>query len=147
MKKLLLATLLISAPAMANWMHVEKIDLMTDKDTSHIGALALAGDGLVAVRCAANGYEIVMSFDYLGDKYTDVMLRFDSDEPFTVAASPSTSGKGRFIVHRDRPIVIEQMKAGKRMVARARSYRGNYETFAIDLTGFSDAVGKLGCVK
>jgi hypothetical protein len=147
MKKLIFALAMASAPARGNWMHVEQIDLMTDKDTSHIGSLASSGEGLVAVRCAESGYEIVMSFDYLGDKYTDVTLRFDSNDPFTVAANPSTSGKGRFIVHRDRPMVIEQMKAGKRMVARARSYRGNYETFAIDLTGFSDAVAKLGCVK
>jgi hypothetical protein len=147
MKKLLLATLLISTPAMAQWHHTERVDLMTDNDTSFILSLSTVGDGAVAVRCAPKSYDIVFSFDYLGDKYTDVTLRFDTDEPFTVPASASTNGKARFVAPSQKANVIAQMKAGTRMIIRGTDFRGTPETFAIDLTGFSDAVGKLGCVK
>lgn len=147
MKKLLLAVSILSAPAFAGWIQQENIDLMNDSDKSYIMRADEAHIGGAFVRCDNGKPEVVFVFDFLGDKYKDINVRFDQGEVKRVSATTSTNGKARFVAESERAEFIKQMKAHNRLIVRAIDFRGTPETLVINLNGFSAAAAKLGCVK
>jgi len=146
MKTLLLAALITSASAMAGWEHKSRIDPMTDSDRSYVGIVA-AKDAAAVVRCEDGQPHIVFVFDYLGDRYPNVTVRFDKREPKEIDASPSARGSARFIGWTHTSEMLHMMKTSQKVAVRATNYRGASETIVIPLGGFKEQVAKLACVK
>lgn len=148
MKELILAAALLSAPVMADWEHRNNVDLMSDSDKSIVFAPASSGDGAAVVRCDGTGsYDVIFMFDYLGDKYESVALRFDQGEPATFSATASTNGKARFLTNTVKADAVAKMAASSRLVVRGIDFRGTPETFVVDLKGFTEQAKKLSCMK
>lgn len=150
MKKILTALTLLSASftAQAKWVHVEKIDLMTDEDTSFIGT----NDGnrkFVGFKCDSSsikGYSIILKFDYLGES-NDIYVRFDKNDPFVVYGVESTNGTSIFINPDYNEKLLAGFKAKNKVAFQTTDFRGTKKQAVYDLKGFSAQLAKMKCVK
>tara|TARA_R100000544_G_scaffold13293_1_gene6009 strand:+ start:131 stop:571 length:441 start_codon:yes stop_codon:yes gene_type:complete len=145
MKKLLLTALTIcSLNASATWVHKELIDPITDFDNSFAGTIV--GSNSVIISCNGDEINFVFGFRYLGEA-NKIHVRFDKEKPFDVTGDISTSRKGIFVEVASIDDLILGMKKHKKMAVQTTDYRGSTLQEVYDLTGFTEQIKKLKCVK
>jgi len=145
MKKLLLTALTIcSLNASAEWGHKELIDPITDFDNSIVATFS--DDNVVMVRCDGENMELMLGFSYLGEA-NKIYVRFDKEKPFYVVGNISTNKQGVFVEQASFDDLIIGMKKHKKMAVQTTDYRGSTLQEIYDLTGFTEQIKKLKCVK
>ena len=145
MKKLLLTALTIcSLNASATWFHRELIDPITDFDNSFVATIS--DDNSVMVRCDGDEIEFMLGFKYLGEA-NKIYIRFDKEKPFYVVGNISTNNRGVFVEQASFDDLIIGMKKHNRMAVQTTNYRGSTLQEIYDLTGFTEQIKKLKCVK
>lgn len=148
-------------PDLGQWRYVERVDPITDKNTSYIRAGTTAID--LVVRCherdwelsdpeLENGVEVyVATKRHLGVRdYYRVTYRVDSREPVTASWIASSNHQGAFArisvwegyngVHD----FLQEIALGTNLIFRIAAFDGDH-TYTLRVDGFRNALEKLGC--
>lgn len=147
MKNLLMLVVFtaMSFSVSANWVYNERIDSIDDSDNSYLYTVGSKESTSAAIMCDGDVAEVVFLFSYLGDKYLDILVRFDSGEPMIVSSTASTNGRGRYVLPMYTDSIMNSMVNSKRMVVRVMDFQGTPVTSVFDLTGFNQSRSKLKC--
>lgn len=125
--------------------YVEKIDAITDEDTSYVWTGTQ--DVHLVWRCNNNDVEIfAVPDDYISSNGATVVFRFDKDQP--VQTNWSTSTKGTAVFAPDRIIkgfTASAMKSDK-VIFRIYDYNNTPIDVSYSLLGSEQALNKLKCV-
>lgn len=143
------ACVLFSGSVLANWEFSEKIDPMTDEDTSMAALFHGRNEGIV-VRCnGKSDFDIMVGVgEYVGSKGAyQVSYRFDKDKPENGGAwSTDTEGTVVFVPDRIKHSMLVVLKKRSDVTFQVTDHRGlkPYSTFS--LIGSSAAIEKLSCI-
>lgn len=146
MKKLLVAltALTLSAPVLANWHYVEKIDPMTDADSSIVAAADGRSKALM-FNCRDGEMVLLMKFDYLGSKANSIKVRFDKEKPFDITGGISTNGNTIFINPEHISDFTAKAIKHSNLAVLTSDYNGTPVRASYSLVGFADKINKLSC--
>ncbi|MFU8896456.1 MAG: hypothetical protein ACNA8J_08720 [Gammaproteobacteria bacterium] len=147
-----LALLSVSLPATANWEFRENIDPMTDEDKS-IAATFSGRNEFVVVRCSGDSdYEIFLGVGtYIGStrgRGSPVVYRADAEPPVEGGTwSTSTDGTAVFVPRASKGAFLDILKTASKVTIQVTDFRGSRHHAVFDLSGASDAISKLHCMK
>lgn len=141
--------LLMSASAHADWNHQERVDPLTDNDTSYV--YSEAKECLSSYRCPfiiirKNNIVVVNFSKFMKTKGSfRYFYRFDKEQAIETYMYASTSNVAGFI--KDREInngFIDKLKTHKKLVIVGYDYKNRATTLTFDLTGATEQINKLG---
>jgi hypothetical protein len=127
------------------WGYEERIDLMTDEDTSYASATqlnCLKNCGEIIVR--ADG-AVLIHFGKFMESKNDIKLdyRFDKEEIKTMNLSVSTKGTSGFLKKNDRNVFVAKLMHYDTVVLRGYNFRGTSLTFKIPLKNSKESIVKV----
>jgi hypothetical protein len=145
----MLAGLAIAANAQSNdraaWRYSEKIDLMTDADSSYAFATQLGCTrdcGSIFVR--ADGAVIINFSEFMNtDDNIKLEYRFDKEPIKSMWLTVSTTGTSGFIKAPFIEKFIAEMMHYKTLVLRGYNFRGTPVTFKISLAGSKGNISEV----
>lgn len=148
MKKLILSTMLLVAPALSlasnsEWREYQGKDSFNDASFIKltIRAPARFGQKMVAI-CKNNKTNLYVDFDdYLSSRSVKVDYRFDDNKTKTNLWDISVE---RTAVFSQKPIsFIKEMMKSEKLIIRARDYRGVAKIARFNVKGLSEKIGNL----
>ena len=131
------------------WQFIERIDLLTDEDTS----IAFVNQADCSKDCATltvrADRRVFIDFNQFMKNNNDIVLeyRFDKNKIKSTDLIISTSGKVGFISMVKTNDFIEQLVVHDSLVIRGYDYRDRTVTFKVSLIGARDAITKLSSFK
>ena len=139
----LIAILLLSFTAQAEWTFETVIDEMTDNTTATITSVEPGtSDKWIAVRCEKGGTFLVFAFGayFVDGQKNEVTTRFDSDEPYRTVTVPYPGRSHALLTLNDfASKLLADMQEHNKVIVRATPWRETPVTFTVNLSGFSKA--------
>ncbi|GAA5138585.1 hypothetical protein [Thalassotalea piscium] len=147
MKKLILFLVLnvtFSTYAFDKWEYIERVDPMTDKDTS----IAFVGESNCITNCSSvvvreDGSIIFKFSQFMDNDPIKIEYRFDKTEMSHTTVSISTDGTAGFLSKYEVPEFIAKLMHYKELTIRGYNYRGTPITFGITLNNSTSAIKNL----
>ena len=129
-----------------NWGHIENVDLMSDEDKSAV--YTVKEKQTIVVRCDGNnGFDVIIRPDeYIGSEAAPVAWRIDGGDIQNSRMGLSTRGTAVFVPNSIKAEFASSLRSASEIVIRVTDFRGTPITFAIDVTGASEAFGQLSCM-
>jgi len=143
---ILIASLLMSFTAQAEWVTELTEDPMTDEARAIVVNIG-EGDKKVFLRCGSYDTDKLNIFiywggDYFSDDDKRIKYRFDKDAPQSVTVNLSSSSTSLFLSDSIERDFLSRMKSASRLVIQASPYSEGIQTLVVDLSGFTAAYNK-----
>jgi hypothetical protein len=133
-----------------SFYYLERVNPMSDKDSSFIGTDSITSkndDSTLFWICSDKNLDVSISLEeYVGKRKSPLMYRFDKKKASDVQEwITSTSGKGIFMTNKDVEKFSREALKSLTVLFRIEDNDGTTFYKQFDITGLSQALGKLKC--
>lgn len=126
----------------SDWVVNESKSPIDDSPSATILKFAEDGNQTLVIRCKEDKTDAyIVTYDFLGDESTSVIVRYDEEIARKQNFSLSTDSKALFFI----PAIsnIKTMMKAKKVVIRYNTYNGTFKTVTFKLDGLSEKITSL----